>query len=202
MSNPIKFYFVCVSPWSYLAIDKLKDIALSNQRQIDFRPIDVAVSWKITGAGQPLNKRPEVLQAYRIIELQRWAKWRNINININPKFFPVPFALSSRVIIAALESNPGKEFELTRALMRGCWEDEKDISNTDHVRDIIEKVGLDGSELIQIANSEKTSEKLISNTYEAIEFGAWSVPSFYFDGELFFGQDRLEMIDWKISSKV
>ena len=67
MSDPIKFYFACVSPWSYLGLDKLQEIAERHNRTIAFKPTNVGRTWAETGAGQPLGNRPDVLQSYRLL---------------------------------------------------------------------------------------------------------------------------------------
>lgn len=198
MSDPIKFYFACVSPWSYLAIDELEDIAKKHGRTVAYKPTDVGRTWGETGAGRPLGDRPEVLQAYRLVELPRWAKWRGVPINTEPKHFPAPFLLSSNVIIAAGQSGADM-FEITRALMRGCWVDERNINDPDDVAAIADGVGLDGKALVEAAESDAVAAELAANTDESLADGVWSVPSFIVDGEPFFGQDRLEMIDWRLS---
>lgn len=198
MSEPIKFYFACVSPWSYLAVDALKDIAGKHGRDIAYKPTDVGRTWSETGAGRPLGDRPEVLQAYRLIELPRWAKWRGVPINTEPKHFPAPFVLSSRVIIAAGQAG-AEMYGITRALMRGCWVDERNIGDPGDVAAIADSVGLDGAALVAAADSDAVTAELEANTDESLADGVWSVPSFIVDGEPFFGQDRLEMIDWRLS---
>jgi 2-hydroxychromene-2-carboxylate isomerase len=200
MSDPIDFYFACVSPWSYLAIDELNSIAESHKRSIAFKPIDVGRSWNEAGAGQPLGSRPQVLQDYRLLELPRWAAWRKTEINSHPKYFPAPFHLSSHVIIAALQSGHDV-YRLTRALMRGCWVDEMNIDDKADVANIIESVGLDSETLMSVIENKSVSDEMSSNTDEALSVGAWSVPSMVLDGELFFGQDRLEMMAWRLDSK-
>tara|TARA_A100001037_G_scaffold302031_1_gene332796 strand:+ start:1609 stop:2211 length:603 start_codon:yes stop_codon:yes gene_type:complete len=198
MSDPIKFYFACVSPWSYLAIDALKEIAEKHGRTVVYKPTDVGRTWGATGAGRPLGDRPEVLQTYRLIELPRWAKWRDVPINTEPKHFPAPFLLSSNVIIAASQSGADM-YEITRALMRGCWVDEKNVGDPADVAAIVDSVDLDGKTLVKAAESEAVAAELAANTEESLADGTWSVPSFVVDGEPFFGQDRLEMIDWRLS---
>ena len=185
MSDPIDFYFACVSPWSYLAIDELNSIAESHKRSIAFKPIDVGRSWNEAGAGQPLGSRPQVLQDYRLLELPRWAAWRKTEINSHPKYFPAPFHLSSHVIIAALQSGHDV-YRLTRALMRGCWVDELNIDDKADVAKIIESVGLDSETLMSVIENKSVSDEMSSNTDEALSVGAWSVPSMVLDGELFF----------------
>ncbi len=198
MNNPIKFYFVCLSPWSYLAMEALQDIADRHQREIIFKPIDVGRTWAETGAGKPLRDRANVLQTYRLIELERWASWRGVSLNPKPKHHPVPFNLSSGMIIAAIQTGVCA-FEITRALMKGCWVHEKDISNPDDVLAIVDSIGINGKELLDMVESEEVVSVLSANTDEALLDGAWSVPSFVVDSELFFGQDRLEMMDWRLS---
>ncbi|MBO6783935.1 MAG: 2-hydroxychromene-2-carboxylate isomerase [Alphaproteobacteria bacterium] len=198
MSTPITFYYACVSPWSYLGLDALKEIADRHGREIDFRPTDVARTWSETGAGQPLGNRPEVLQSYRLLELPRWGAWRGVPINKEPKHFPVPYHLSTNAIIAATQ-NGAAPYEVTRALMRGCWVEERDISDEGDVADILNGLGLDGAEIVGRAGSDEVAKELAANTDAALADKAWSVPSYVVDGELFFGQDRLEMIDWRLS---
>ena len=198
MSDPIKFYYACISPWSYMAVDALKALADKHGREIAYKPTHVGQQWEKTSAGRPLGDRPEVLQAYRLIELPRWAEWRGIPVNSKPKHFPAPFLLSSGVIIAAGQAGADR-YEITRALARGCWVDEKNIGDPDEVAAIADGVGLDGAALVAAAESDAVTAELQANTDESLADGAWSVPSFVVDGELFFGQDRLEMMDWRLS---
>ncbi len=197
MTAPIDFYFVCVSPWSYLAVDELKRLADSHGRTIAFKPTDVGRTWGETGAGRPLGDRPQVLQDYRLIELPRWAAWRGTEINKRPKHFPAPYHLSSNVIIAARQTG-ADVYPLTRALMRGCWVDELDVADSETVGRIADGVGLDGAALLAAAETQAVSDELAANTDDSLKAGAWSVPSFVVDGEIFFGRDRLEMIAWRL----
>jgi len=194
----IKFYFVCVSPWAYMAMEDLKKISNKYNQEISFKPIDVLQTWKVTQAGKSLADRPKVLQEYRLIELARWSKWRKLEFNFSPKYHPVPYELSSAVVIAS-ESLNCDTFIITRALMRGCWEKEQDISNRESVMSILDSVGVDVETIMRRAESDLTRSVISNNTLEALSDGVWSVPSFVINGELFFGQDRLEMIDWYLS---
>tara|TARA_R110002110_G_scaffold376568_1_gene586473 strand:+ start:48554 stop:49156 length:603 start_codon:yes stop_codon:yes gene_type:complete len=198
MSDPIKFYFACISPWSYLAVDALKALGEKHGREIAFKPTHVGQQWQKTSAGRPLGDRPEVLQAYRLTELPRWAAWRDAPLNSHPRHFPVPFLLSSGVIIAAGQAGADM-YEITRALMRGCWVDELNVNDPGDVAAIADGVGLDGAALVAAAETDAVTAGLQANTDESLADGAWSVPSFVVDGELFFGQDRIEMMDWRLS---
>jgi len=198
MSDPIKFYFACTSPWSYLALDELNAIAAKHGREIAYKPTNVGRQWQTSGAGRSLGDRPEVLTTYRLVDLPRWAQLRGVPLNSEPKHHPVPLQLSSGAIIAAGQAGADM-YAITRALMRGCWVDEKDISDPSDVTAIVDGVGLDGAALVAAAEFDAVTAELEANTDESLADGAWSVPSVVVDGEIFFGQDRLEMIDWRLS---
>ena len=85
MSAPIEFYFACPSPWSYLALGELIRIGRAYGRTIDYKPIDVERAWAETGAGRVLGEKPPVLQAYRHLDLPRWAEFRGVEIDCTPK---------------------------------------------------------------------------------------------------------------------
>ena len=85
--------------------------------------------------------------------------------------------------------------------MRGCWVDERNIGDPNDVASILDGLGLDGAKLVTAADAEAVASELKSNTDEALADNVWSMPSFIVDGELFYGQDRLEMIDWRLSGR-
>ncbi len=198
MTTDIQFYFACVSPWSYLAIERLHAIAGQHGRKVDCKPIDVGRAWSTTGGGRPMGQRPQVAIDYRLVELPRWRDFRNVPLNVEPKHFPVPYQLSSNVIIAARLSG-ADVYPLTLGLMRGCWAEERDISDAETVKSIADAAGLNGAALLAEADRQAVADAMAAYTDEALAAGAWSVPSIVVDGELFFGQDRLELIEWRLN---
>ena len=181
-----------------MGLDALVELADKHGREIALKPTDVGRTWSETGSGRPLGERPDVMKSYRLLELPRWAAWREIPVNSEPKHFPAPYLLSSHVIIAAGQAELDT-IGVTRALMRGCWVDERNIGDRDDVARILDGLGLDGAALVAASDSAAVAAELSANTDEALVDKAWSVPSFVVDGELFFGQDRIEMIDWRLS---
>lgn len=198
MSATINFYFACPSPWSYLALDALKGLAARHGRGIAYKPIDVEHAWKETSTGRPLGEKPQALQNYRDIDLPRWAAFRRVEIDPTPKkLAPATKFLTSRAIIAARQAGHDV-YPLVRAFMRGLWVDNRDISEAATVTALATAAGFDGAALLAAAGSPTVNEEFAANTVEALQQGAWSVPSIVVDGELFYGQDRLEMIDWRL----
>lgn len=197
-SSPIDFYFVCLSPWSLLGIDRLNEIATRHGRSVAYRPINVARSWQETGAGRPMGERPQVLLDYRLVEIARWATFRGMPLNVHPRHFPVPYTASSHLVIAARQAG-ADAYPLTRAIMRALWIEERDIGDTAELARIAEGLGLDGAALAAAIDSRPVIDELEANTDAMIAAGGWSVPTYVVDGETFYGQDRLEMIDWRLA---
>jgi 2-hydroxychromene-2-carboxylate isomerase len=196
--RPIDFYFVCLSPWSLLGIDLLQEVAARHGRSVAFKPVNVARSWQETGAGRPIGERPKVLLDYRLVEIARWAKYRAMPLNVHPKHFPVPYTASSHLVIAARRAG-ADPYPLTRAIMRALWIEERDIADPTELARIADGLALDGAALVAAIDSQPVIDELEANTDEMIAAGGWSVPTYVVDGETFYGQDRLEMIDWRLS---
>ena len=198
MSAPINFYFACPSPWSYLALDALVELATRFNREIAYKPIEVERAWEETGTGRPLGEKPQALQDYRHVDLPRWARFRGVDIEPSPKKLdPETKFLTSKAIIAARQSG-GDPYQLTKAFMRGLWIDNKDISDPATVSEIADAAGFNGSALVAAADTADVLDEWSANTTEALNHGVWSVPSIVVDDELFYGQDRLEMIAWRL----
>ncbi|GAB4347957.1 MAG: hypothetical protein Kow006_08140 [Gammaproteobacteria bacterium] len=197
MGREIDFYFVTISPWSYLGMDRLREMAPRYGATIVYKPVDLPRIFETIGY-QPINQRPKALLVNRMNELLRWKSFLHSDINVEPRFFPVNPGLSHGVILAAqLSGEPVGE--LTLALMRGCWVEERDISDRDTVASIAASVGLDGHALLESATDDAVKARLAANTEEAIGHYAMGVPTYVVDGEAFFGQDRLPFVERKLS---
>ena len=173
-----RFYFACVSPWSYLGLDALKEIADKTRAHdcLQDQPMSAAPGKKPV-SGKPLGERPDVMKAYRLLELPRWAAWRGVPLNAEPKHFPAPFYLSSNVIIAAGQAGEDM-FAVTRALMRGGWVEERNIGDANVTSPKFSTVLVwTAHTLVAAAGSDAVAAELSANTDEALADNAWSVPS-------------------------
>ena len=197
MTAAIDFYFACPSPWSYLATERLHDIAQRHGREVAYKPIDVGRAWSTTGGGRPMGERPQVALDYRLVELPRWRAFRDVPLNTEPKFFPVDHWPSSRVIVAARLTGADVH-ALTVGFMRACWAEERDIADPATIEAIAQAAGFDGAALLAASGEAAVTDAIATDTDQAMAAGAWSVPSMVVDGELFFGQDRLELIEWRL----
>ena len=193
MSRTIDYYHFLVSPWSYLAIGRLNEIASRHGATVRYKPIDVMATFANMG-GQPLAKRHPSRQRNRLIELARWSEYLGIPINLQPAHFPVDPSLASRMVLAAgnREQDAGA---LSDAVLTAVWRDEKNITDPATLTSVAAECGLDGEALLADAASDMLEQQFADTTSEAHEADVFGSPTWVLDGENFWGQDRLEFLD-------
>jgi 2-hydroxychromene-2-carboxylate isomerase len=103
--------------------------------------------------------------------------------------------LASKAIIAAATGGTDRQLQLAGALMKACWEEERDVSDTATVAAIAGACGFDGEALLVTAQSAGTGKTYDALTQEAIDRKVFGAPTYVIDGELVWGQDRLDFVD-------
>jgi 2-hydroxychromene-2-carboxylate isomerase len=195
MSKPvIQYYFAPSSPWSFMGHDRLAAIAKQANADIDIKPADMGRVFSASG-GLPLAKRPPQRQAYRLQELRRWSAHLGVPLNVHPKFFPVDGDPASRLIIAARTVHGSQAaMNLTGAIMRGVWLEERNIADPEALAAIANLQELDGKQLLQAADTPAVQAEYMSNTDEAIAANVFGAPWYIVGEESFWGQDRLDFV--------
>jgi len=195
----IDYYFSTISPFAYLASDRLEEIAARHGATITYKPLDVIALFARTGGTAPADRHPARME-YRAQELVRLAKVLDMPFNLKPAHWPTNAAPSSYAIIAAQKAG-GDVGALARAILRACWVEEKDIAEDNVIRACLEATGFDPS----LADSGLLlgAETYPRNLEEAVEAGAFGSP-FYItdDGARFFGQDRLAHLDLHLAGDI
>ncbi len=189
----IEYYLSVVSPWSYLGHKRFCDIARDNSAEILYLPIDSSILFAKTG-GLALKDRSPQRKRYRMQELRRWRSRLELELNLEPQYFPTDSNLASRVIIGAIEAGHDVA-ELAYQLMRAVWVREEDVSETSVVVGAIERSGESVDDLLAAANHSNVQDIIIENSEQAVNKGVFGVPSYVVGEEVFWGQDRLEFLD-------
>ena len=189
----IEYYLSVVSPWSYLGHKRFCDIAKENSAEILYLPIDSSILFAKTG-GLALKDRSPQRKRYRMQELRRWRSRLELELNLEPQYFPTDSNLASRVIIGAIEAGHDVA-ELAYQLMRAVWVREEDVSETSVVVGAIERSGESVDDLLAAANHSNVQDIIIENSEQAVSKGVFGVPSYVVGEEVFWGQDRLEFLD-------
>jgi 2-hydroxychromene-2-carboxylate isomerase len=193
MPRTIDYYFWMNSDWAYLGADRLEDLAARHDVSIRYLPVDLPAVYARTG-GVILPKRAPERQAYRIAELKRWCKRLGIRVNPTPRFMCPDAGLASRVVIAA-DAVGVHVAPLYKAILAAEWCDERDISDASTLRAILLSQGLDADTLLRLAETPAVQAAYVRNTDAAVAAGVFGSPSYVLDGELFWGQDRLDFLE-------
>ena len=193
MSRTIDCYYYGASPFSYLGHRALQETAARHGATIAWKPVDLMEIWALSGAVPPAQ-RPPVRQRYRLIELQRIALHRGVELNLRPAHFPVDTTLADCCTIALGEAGYDPAGYMER-VFRGVWSDEADMGERTEIAARLEAEGFDAQAILQAAQGDAVRAIRQANTREAIERDAVGVPAYVVSGEVFWGQDRIEMID-------
>jgi 2-hydroxychromene-2-carboxylate isomerase len=193
----IDYYVWLLSDWAYLGGVRFVQLATRHGLKINHIPMRMQDVYAGSG-GIVLANRSWQRQAYRITELKRWRSKLGIPVNIEPKFFPCDVDLASCMVIAAQQrGQPVADF--VNAVMRAVWAEDRDVSDPAVIATLADRCGLDGPALLAAARSEPAREEYRGNTARALAAGVFGSPFYLFAGELFWGQDRLDILEEAIA---
>lgn len=193
MKRHVDYYLAPQSPWTYLGHERFAAIAAQAGADVRVLPMDLGRIFPVSG-GLPLAKRAPQRQAYRLVELARFSRHLGLPLNLHPKFFPVAGDDAARLIIAVdLHDGTAAAMKLAGAIMRGVWAQERNIADPETLGVLLAENGLDAARLAQSREPEVQS-RYDANTARATELGVFGAPTYVVEGELFWGQDRLDFV--------
>ncbi|MDX5359287.1 MAG: 2-hydroxychromene-2-carboxylate isomerase [Rhodobacterales bacterium] len=195
----IDYYFTPVSPWCYLAGDRLEQIAAKHGATIRYLPFDAPAIFPRTG-GKVLAERHESRKAYRLQDLRRTAAKLGMKIDLQPPFFPTNPAPASYAIIAAQNAGGGDLPGLVQGFMRACWAEGKNIAEDEVIRDQLSRHGFDPA--LADKGLFTGAETYARNLEDAVAAGVFGAPFYIVGEERFWGQDRLEDLDLHLSGQL
>lgn len=195
MTKTVDYFLSPVSPWTYLGHERFLAMCRSHKVRINVRPCDLTGKIFPISGGLPLKQRAPQRQAYRLVELKRWRDHLGVPLTIEPKYFPTDSEPASRLIVAAGRLSEDAAIALAGALLRACWTQERNIADADTLKTILEEQGFGAEALMHHAASPDTRAAYEAYTQEAIGKGVFGAPTYIVDGELFWGQDRLDFVE-------
>ncbi len=194
MSPSIDYYFAPQSPYTYLGHLRFWDIARKAGAAIRVMPVDLGGKVFPVSGGLPLGKRPPQRLAYRLVELKRFSEWLHVPLNLQPKYFPVSGDDAARLIIAVdLHDGADAAMALTDSILRAVWAQDRNIADEAVLAALLHERELPAARL-EAAHSQAVHERYEADTQAAIDAGVFGAPSYVVDGEIFWGQDRLDFL--------
>jgi 2-hydroxychromene-2-carboxylate isomerase len=195
MSKHVDYYFTPLSPWTFLGHRRFVEIVGRHGASVRVCPVDFGPIFARTD-GLPLHERPKARQDYRMLELRRWSAQLNIPITLTPRYFPANGELACRLILAAQQAG-GQEaaLRLTGAVGQAVWQQERDIADPATLAVVAGECGLDAAALLARARDPALAALRGRMGEEALAAGVFGAPSYVVEGEIFWGQDRLDFLD-------
>jgi 2-hydroxychromene-2-carboxylate isomerase len=197
MAKKLEFFYDCSSPWTYLAFTKIEEVAKRHNANLIWKPILVGGLFNTVNPSvyESREKPVKVKARYYTKDLQDWANFYKIKIG-NPTVFPVNSVKAMRGAFVAHEHQTISAY--SRKVFESYWGDNRDISKDDVLRDIVRAVGLDEKEYFEKINAQTYKDMLRVNVEELIERGGFGSPSIFVEGSMFFGNDRLPLVEWEL----
>ena len=199
MPQTVDYYFAPQSPWAYLGHQRLRDVAKAAGASVRVLPVDLGGKVFPISGGLPLGQRAPQRQAYRLVELKRFSEHLNAPLNLHPRYFPVGGDDASRLIIAAdLVHGVQASLDLAGAVLGAVWAQERNIADPAVLGQLLSEQGL-SSQVQDKAQSQEVQERYEQYTRQAIDAGVFGAPSYVVQGEIFWGQDRLDFLQRRLS---
>ena len=197
MSHTIDYYFAAQSPWAYLGHQRIWDLATQAKATLCVMPVDFGQVFAASG-GLPLGKRAPQRQQYRLLELARFSQALSMPMNSEPQFFPVAGDDASRVIIAVDQAHGAQAaMAYTRAVFNAVWTQQRNIADVNVLAELLHECGFE-SNCMANAQTPQVQTTYAQNTQRAIEAHVFGAPSYVVDGEMFWGQDRIDFVARKL----
>ena len=192
MPRQVDYYFSFQSPWAYIGHRPFSDLVNTYGLKVNHKPVVLVDLFSETG-GLPLMKRHPVRQRYRLVELQRWRDKRGLKFHLHPANWPFNARLADGVVISAVEAGLDPDRFLQRAFA-GVWEDQLNLADAGVIAKLADEAGLPGRQLVERSGSEQISAAYEQNRQDALAADVFGSPVYVLDGEVFWGQDRIELL--------
>ena len=198
MPKKLEFFYDCSIPWTYLAFSKIEEVAARHDAELIWRPILVGGLFNTVNPSvyEGRAKPVPVKAKYYVKDLRDWAQFYGLKIG-NPRVFPVNSVKAMRGAFVANEHRIIAQY--SRRVFESYWGDDRDISQDEVLREIVREVGLDEKEFFTKITSDEYKAKLRENTEELIARGGFGSPTMFVEGSMFFGNDRLPLVEHALS---
>ena len=191
MSQQLDFYFDFGSPTAYLAYCRLGQLAQQYNLRVNYRPMLLGGVFKATSNTSPVAipaKGRYMLEQ----DLPRFAKRYGVALNFNPHF-PINTLNLMRGALAAQRLDCIEDY--MAAVFHAVWVEAKNMGDTEVAAATLQQAGLDSEALLALSQDPEVKAELISATEGAVKRGAFGAPTMWMDGQMYFGQDRLDFIE-------
>lgn len=195
----IIYYYSPHSAFAYLGSAKIMQICADHGLTLVHRPI--ALSPVVEAQGSlPFRARTQAHVDYFFgREIERWAELRDVPVvSFRPTYHDADYTLASGMILA-LGDRGDRVDAMSHAILEAHWRDDADLSDVLTLRALAERLGHDADDLLERAQSDQVAAQYAANSQMALAASVFGSPTYVLDGEVFYGQDRLELLERAIA---
>ena len=191
MSARVDYFFSFRSPYSYLSGPRA--FALPDRFDVELAFHGV-IPMAMRGQAVPRAK-----QLHTLRDVAREAG--RLGMPFGRIHDPIGRGAMRCLVMSEHAIDSGREREFVLSASRGIWGEAVDVASDPGLRKVCERAGLDWAACQQALTDETLRARVEKNTDALMELGHWGVPVFVLDGELFWGQDRIEDLETALSQK-
>lgn len=189
----MEFFFDVGSPYSYLAATQLQALSLRTSTPVRWRPFLLGAVFRATGNEMPA--RVAAKARWMLGDLHRWARYYDVPFSMS-SHFPLNTLKPQRALAGAAALDGEQVLPaLGLGLFRAYWVDDQDVSDEAVIASVAAAAGLDGAAVVQSIGQQAVKDALRANTDEAVSRGAFGAPLIFVGEEMFWGNDRLRLVE-------
>ena len=196
----VEFLFDFGSPNAYLSHLVIPEIEKRQQVKFDYVPILLGGVFKLTNNRSPAESNAGIKNKseYQHLEIDRFVRRHGITrYQFNP-FFPVNTLMIMRAAVAARTLGIFERY--VDEIFRHMWGDPKKLDDPAVLRAALVESGLPAERLFELVQTPAVKEALLAETQRAVDRGTFGSPTFFVDGEIYFGKDRLRDVEEAIAA--
>jgi 2-hydroxychromene-2-carboxylate isomerase len=191
MAKQIEFLFDYGSPFSYLANIQLPGFAKRNGAAVIYRPVLLGGVLKATANSSPMTVPAKA--RYFAVDMRRWAARYGVMLKLNPHPFMANTLSLMRGAVAAQRLGVFGPYH--DAIYRAAWAEGLDLGEQAVLAGVMQRAGVNFSELIAATERQDVKDELRRNTEDAVARGAFGAPTFFVGDEMFWGNDRFDFVE-------
>ncbi len=192
MEKTVEFFFDVGSPASYLAYTQLPALCARQQARLIYKPFILGAVFKATG-----NASPAAVPAkgrYSFVDFTRWAAHWGVPLVRNPHF-PINTIPLMKIASVLLHQDPDRFIPYLDHIFAALWTKAANLNDPAILAAVVAEGGFDQQALEALAATDDARARLRATTEEAVARGCFGAPSFFVGDDLYWGQDRLWMVE-------
>ncbi len=191
----VEFLYDFGSPNAYFAHRVIPQIEARTGVKFLYVPILLGGVFKMTNNKSPVVQFADIKNklAYDRLEIDRFIQKHGLTkFHWNPNFPVNTLGIMRGAVAAEMDGVAAPYIE---AMFRGMWEEGRKLDDPAVIIATLKEAGLDGERLAAQTQAQAVKDKLLANTEPAVARGTFGAPTFFVDGEIYFGKDRLRDVE-------